>query len=214
MRKSLIALAASTFAFAACATAETAGVQKEERLVEVRVQKHVTTDGDGKHIKIHIERDGEEPIHIEGDPNSPEVKEALAKIGGSMAAVGGDDHHVKVMKSGDGEDHVWIMKVEGEEDGNVVIDLTSDDKGKHEAIVIKKDGKVTKLPMDGKDGKHVFITKDGDSKAHKEHSEKRVIVITGENEEEIKEKLEALDIEFDIDIEFDEEGEVKVEIKE
>ena len=220
MRKAMIALAVSSLAITACATAESAAVKDDEQHVEVHVMKHVVKDGEGEHIKIHIEREGEDPIHIEGDPNSPEVKAALAEVGGDMHFVHDGDHAMKhkmhVMKSkGEGDDqHVWVMKTEGEEGGDVTVDIEVSDDGKKEVVIIKKDGKVTRIPMDGKDGKRVFITKDGDKTMVKEHTEKKVIVITGENEEEIKKKLEELDLEFDIDIEFGEDGEVEVIIEE
>jgi hypothetical protein len=171
MQKRNIVMLAGAMALGACAASSSAsldGTQEKHVLVE-RHRVSVDTEQNDNQIKIHIEREGQEPIQIEGDMNSPEVMAALAKLETEGVMVhGGEDvlhkmHEGKLHK--DGGDNVFVMKVDGKPGEHRVIELKGD--GDHNMWVMKGVEGEDQITVDiettvSDDGKHIII-KHGDS---------------------------------------------------
>lgn len=213
MRLAIYALAASGIAMSACATAETTSQSVDdsgERHVEMRVL-HDSSDTNGhKMIKLHIERDGEDPIHVEGDPNSPEVRAALAELGSGFVMDG--DTLIEFDSEGQGDHSVWVMKSDDAGEAHKTIEIKKDGKSPH-VIVIKDKDVVETIGAEGKGKYEVIIKKETTDAADADHVEKKVIVVKGDSEEEVRAKLKelGLDVDFDVLHEMDEHEHMKDE---
>lgn len=179
MRIAFALVAVGVLFVSGCKTTESASTGQHEIFVKVdRVISDNDHDGSAGHINIIIQRDGEEPIRIEGDPASIEVQEQLALLKAEGIHVMGDDH--AFLDGGpDGKEHKWIVKHSSEHD---------------------HDG--TNLHIE--EGERIFIMKDGDHNEHSSHggSHKKVIVIKGDTEEDVKQQLKehGFDLEFDFEL--------------
>lgn len=189
MRIAFALIAAGAFVVSGCKTTETALADGHEVFVSID-REFIEDDGDKKgHVNIIIKRDGEDTIHIEGDPASPEVKKQLAMLGAEGIHVMGGDHNVH-LAGPDGMKHKRIMKHDTENSFEIILegDEVADLDG-HYMIIKKGSGP------------------DGDT--HHMGVHKKVIVIKGGSEEEIREQLKKEGIELEFDLELDDEEKVE-----
>ena len=147
----------------------------------------VTIDGDHgdaeRKVSIVVKRDGEETVHIAGDAASPEVQEQLALLKIEGVSVMGDDDHFRHAGSV-GKKRKWVMKHGDENERGGTVEA---------------------------EGEYVIIVKD-DEPVKREGAHKRIIVIEGGNEEEVRKQLKEHGIELKFDFELDEGDEAaKVE---
>lgn len=240
MRITLVLIAAGALFISGCKTTESASARGHEILVKVDNHDTGGEDGKRK-IDVIILRDGEDFRHIEGDPDSPEVQAQLAMLKAEGIHVMDDSNqfrhsgsdgesHKWIMKHGDEKDlgdnadvdmfvtidgeHITIgkngaMEEVGSDGSSVDFEAMTLEDGKH--IIIKKDGKTEAIIIpDEADGKHVFVLKDGEHLKH-EGRRKKVIVIEGGNEEDVREQLKELGVvlEFGFDEEVSEEENVE-----
>ena len=179
MRIALALMAAGAFFVSGCKTTQMAS--------EANHEIFVTVEGDHgdaeRKVSIVVKRDGEEPIHIEGDAASPEMQEQLALLKADGISEMGDDDLFGHAGS-DGKKHKWVVKYDNEHDHGETVES---------------------------DGEYVFIVK-GDKSVKNEGAHKKIIVIKGDDEEDVRKQLEEHGIELKFDFELDEGDEgAKVE---
>lgn len=179
MRIAIALMAAGAIFVSGCKTTQMASETDHEIFV--------TVDGDHgdaeRKVSIVVKRDGEEPIHIEGDAASPEVQEQLALLKAD-GIPGMGDHDFFGHAGSDGKKHKWVVKYDDEHDHGETVESN---------------------------GEYVLIVK-GDKPVKHEGAHKKVIVIKGNNEEDVRKQLKEHGIELEFDFELDEGDEdAKVE---
>ena len=186
-----------------CETTDSASAGQHDIFVKVdSTTSENDQDGSEAHIKIVIEREGEEPIRIEGDPASVEVQERLSFLEA-------EGKHVVVHKN-------HKMEAIGGSGPSVDLNFITSEGSEH--IIIQKDGKTETIVIPGEtDGKRIFIIKSDEHKKHadehKKHeaAHKRIVVIAGDNEEEVRKQLKEHGIELELEFSEEELEEDKVE---
>lgn len=196
MRIAFALMAVGALFSSGCKTTDSASAGQHEVFVKVdSTTSENDQDGTEGHINIFIKRDGEEPIRIEGDLASIEVQEQLSFLEA-------EGRHVVIRKNG------AMEEVEGK-GPSVDLNFMTSEGGEH--IIIQKGGKTETIVIPGEtDGKRIFIVKGDEHKKH-EGVNKKIVVITGDNEEEIRRQLKEHGIELELEFSEEELEEDKVE---
>lgn len=142
------------------------GEEEKVIIIKKEISESIIINGDEKmKIAVNVEEDGENHkviIKKKGKNGKEEVEEIIIK---------GDEGNTEVIEL-DGDKKMMFIKVEedieieGHEDGDINVDVTSEEDGKQKVIIKKKtkDGKeeVEEFIIDGDEGDNVIIN--GDSK--------------------------------------------------
>lgn len=181
MRIALTLLAAGAFVVSGCKTTEQAS--KETHEIFVKVDEDHMSDGEHGQVHVIIKRDGEKTIIIKGDMDDPDVQEQMAHW---------DVEELHAMAGEHDGEHNWVLKMGDDYSQRVIVDIEK---------TISGDGKFEIIMMGEDEHDH--------DAAHAKH--KKVFIIRGENEEEIRKQLKEHGIEGNYDVEFDlmEEDEVE-----
>lgn len=181
MHIALLLIAAGAFFVTGCKTTETASTGGHRVFVTVD-EHHVISDnhGETQRVKFIIKDDEGGLTVIEGVPSDPEIEFRISQLKAKGLMAGAHDLNDK---------HVFIKKDFTAKDRRVVI-MTREGNGE------------TTLHLDGAHALtehiHTEHTGDGDVKMHKE-----IIIIKGDNEEEVRARLKELGIELDIELEME-----------